>query len=260
MKLTIKQIYSNNFKNWKYFNHNINSNLKLKITKQLIKNNGVTVRNKTISNPNLLLTQNTKVFRNKFNGNLSYNWHNIYILHSNRYIHPWKDTKYQTIYSPRKSTTYQNKMILKRNTIKINTTLDYIIFSAGWCQSIQQAKHLIKLGYIKVDNKIIKSYNYKPKKGQILFNLNPNSIFRYYYQRYYATMILNRNIQKYNSNKIKTWNQISNIKYKPKNNKLNHTYRKGRLTYFKNLKYIRYPFANPLHNIVKLNFNKILVL
>lgn len=258
MKLNIKQIYFNNTKNWKYFNHNIDNKLKLKISKLLIKNKGITIRNKIVSDPNLLVTQNTKLFRNKYNSNLSYSWYNIYLLHSNKYVHPWKNTKYQTIYSPRKTTTYQNNMYLKQNTISICNTLDYIVFSAGWAHSIDEARHIIKKGYISVNNKIIKSYKYCPRKGSIIINQNPNCIFRYYYQKYCATLLLNRNHS--NSNKHKTWNSIANKKYKLKNNKVNYTYRKGRLHFYKQLKYIRYPFSVPLHNITKININKIVIL
>jgi ribosomal protein S4 len=235
MKLNLKEIVTNNSRNWNDFNHPVSLKTKHKIARSLIKDKNIKVSNKIVTNPDMLFHPNVRVQKFKYNTKLNYYWDNLYMWNTSEFERPLVENNDSILYSPRRTSTYKYNMFLNKTSIKKAHTLDYIVFYGGWVKSIKESQHIIKQGVILCDGKVIKNNTFRPKKGSVITNLKPNSIFKYYIQRYHATYI--------------------NIDRTMKN-----TYKKGSNNYLSYLEYERYPFATPCSTIIKLNFNKVAIL
>lgn len=125
--------------------------------------------------------------------------------------------KFQT--PKRRKTTSHSK-------VSVQFTLDHLVYKAGFCNSISQAKQMIKEGHILVNGNVLKRPNFIPKKGSVLQTNHPKSIFYYFKQKYYATTL------------TKTVNSTQDsLKY---------------------VDYKRYFFAIQPPYLTKLDFNKVL--
>ena len=219
-------------------------NDQLKLSKLLIHNNNIQVNFKTLNYPYLKI--NDKAFVRKINLRTEYDtsYYNIFKylqffkriqypsrFDSNqpifqRYTDPNDIVKKKLVKRPRKTTTYQHKLFLKKNPIKHSNNLDLIVFQAGFAKSLKEARHLIKQGYILVNNRKITSINYIPKNGETITNNHPTALFNYFNQKYLASIpkwsrIRKVRRKKHNKRKFKT--KLLAKKFLKKQEKLKRT-------------------------------------
>ena len=233
MRITLKDHYANNWRNWKNYPRPIQHQQKIKLTKSLIENGHIQVRFKKNTNPGTKI--DPKNWTTRINSHVKYQYSllNTYIFHFPQWRKPVHQDDFKIIRPPRRTSTYKHKIFLNKNYNKNCATLDYIIFKAGWANSIKNARHLIRQAQITVNN--IKIFNYKfiPNKASIVTNLKPDSIFHYYKQKYYATFRL-KNHRSKTQRKRNNW-KPSKVRFA----------------------FIRYPFAIQPNSITKINFNSI---
>jgi len=288
MRITLKEQYAQNWKNWKAFPRPIKEThsktklqARIKIAKSLIENGHVEVKFKTLTNPGLKV--HPKVWTRRANIHMTYEYSNLnaYLFHFPTWRRPLnfvKPTKKGQIpkvypkgtdewlfkyikYMPaRRTKHYKHKRFIKATYNDDMQSLDYIIFKAGWANSIKHARHLIRKAQITVDG--VKVYNFKfiPNKGSLITNLSPDSLFNYYRQKYHA------NFRKGSLTKIfikrgKKFRILPSI--------TSAMDRAPDPAYFRRFKVLRklshyecisYPFAIQPQYITKTNFNQILYL
>jgi len=234
MRITLKDHYANNWRNWRNYPRPIDQQQKNKLAKSLIENGHIQVRFKKNTNPATKIHPNN--WTTRINPYLKYDYSllNVYLFHFPQWKKPLHQYDNITIRPPRRTSTYKHKLFLKKNYNEDSHTLDFLVFKAGWANSIKNARHLIRQAQITVNNISIFNHKFEPKKASIIKNLNPNSIFHYYKQKYHATF----RYRKF---------------YRPKKFKSH----RHRLIFKLRMQFTRYPFAIQPNYMTKINFNKV---
>lgn len=209
MRISLKEEYAKNWRNWKSFPRGRSLQLvnKIKLAKSLIEKGHIQVKFKTFTNPGLKIEPNAWTRRTNLHMSYDYSRLNAYLFHFEvwrkplNFVRPPKKGQPPKIYPlgtdewwfdlvnympPRRTSNYKHKRFINKTYNENLKSLDYLTFKAGWANSIKNARHLIRQAQINVDG--IKVYNYKfiPKKGSLITNLAPDSIFSYYKQKYHA--------------------------------------------------------------------------
>lgn len=229
VKVTLKEQYAQNWRNWKSFPRPIKKTYKdnkllarIKIAKSLIENGHIQVKFKTLTNPGLKVEPNAWTRRTNIHMTYDYSSLNAYLFHFPTWRRPLNFVKKENSkvypkgtdewlfdfiqYMPaRRTKHYKHKKFINKTHNDDLKSLDHIIFKAGWANSIKHARHLIRQAQISVDG--VKVYNFKfiPNKGSLITNLTPDSIFNYYRQRYHANFRTKRSIPVIPKRKKRGW-------------------------------------------------------
>lgn len=236
VKITLKEQYAQNWKNWKAFPRPIkktygdNQNklvARIKIAKSLIENGHIQVKFKTLTNPGLKVYANAWTRRTNVHMTYDYSNLNSYLFHFPtwrrplNFVKPTKKGQIPKIYPTgshewlfdyikympaRRTKHYKHQKFIKRTHNDDIQSLDYIVFKAGWANSIKHARHLIRNQKFHVDGVKIINSKFIPNKGSLITNLNPDSIFNYYTQKYHANLRTKKTISiipKYKKKRLK---------------------------------------------------------
>jgi len=122
----------------------------------------------------------------------------------------------------RRTSTYSEKIKIRKIGLIYENELQYIIYTAGWAWSLQEASQMIIQGSIEVNDKIVKNPKYRVDSGSIIRCLDSRCIIRYYISKYHSKLPL----RKYNNK----W------------------------------KYLRYKYMLKEEKIIRLNYNEIVLL
>ena len=236
MRITLKDHYANNWRNWRNYPRPLDQHKKIKLAKSLIVNGNIQIRFKKNTNPATKIHPNNWTTRINPHVKNDYSLLNTYLFHFPQWRKPIHQDDSITIRPPRRTSTYKHKLFIKNKYNQHSGTLDYLVFKAGWANSIQNARQLIRQAQITVNNITIFNYKFEPNKASIIKNLKPDSIFHYYKQKYYATF----RYRKF---------------FKPR--RFRPTKRKPKLKL--RMQFTRYPFAIQPIGITKINFNQIYV-
>lgn len=202
MKLTLlEKVIQNTHLPWYRKNLNLLPiQEKRKIAKLLIHNQNIQLNRKIENYPYLKIKEQSFVKRVNLNPEYATSYFNMF-----KYLAPvWKRRQLPDpelgviINAPRKSTTYQYKMRLNKNPLKLSKTLDLLIFQAGFARSLKEGQHFIKQGYIYVNDQKITKINYVNQSGDVIVNYHPASLLTYFNQKYLALIPFNRHVSSSN--------------------------------------------------------------
>lgn len=255
---------------WKKLNFNrLSINEKRKLGKSLIKSKNIQVNRKIITYPFQNIDEKTFVRKVNLQTQYDTSYLNIYKYLQLIWRKPVQNLKPLT-FPPRKSTTYQYKLSLKSKNNSYG--IDLILFQAGFARSIQESRHYIKQGYIKINGRDINNIKYIPRNGDIIKNYHPTSLFTYFNQKYLGLMPFNnleskpfRRFQKKKKDKdiaikyymVKKSKFFSKAKLFLKKNKIKKN--KVRMTIGKK-NYYRLHFNSQPEHLLNINFNEVLYL